>query len=144
MSTLTDQLSVVLADTYTLYLQTQNFHWNVEGEDFHQYHVMFEEQYTEYAAAIDVIAENIRTFDVAAPGTFAAFSDLATIEMQPNGGSATDMAETLASQTEDLIQQLQALVDIAQDEEDVVVEDLATQRLAVHKKFLWMLRSSTR
>lgn len=141
-SPLVQALTVVLADTYTLYLQTQNFHWNVTGENFPQYHAMFEDQYDEYAEAIDVIAENIRMLGAKAPGTFGQFQELSTLHMQAEVTSAQAMIKTLVDQTEGVIKSLKAAEAIADELDQLDTEDLMVERLRAHSKFLWMLRST--
>ena len=134
-------LSCVLADTYSLYLKTHNFHWNVEGPMFNTLHLMFMDQYTELWTALDAIAERIRALGFPAPGTYRAFSKLTTIEETDGVPAALDMVRLLVSGHEAVARTTRAVfpaVDLAGDESTA---DLLTQRLQVHEKTAWMLRS---
>lgn len=142
LSTVIAGLKQTLAETYTLYLQTQNFHWNLTGKEFYPLHQLFEEQYSEYAEAIDLIAETLRTLDVKAPGTFAEFSQLSQIEMQADAKDSQTMLEILIAANKQLIQTLTELEKAADQADDLVVEDLAVERLRAHTKVVWMLESS--
>ncbi len=134
-------LSRLLADSYTLYLKTHNFHWNVEGPMFNTLHLMFESQYGELALAVDLIAERIRALGHPAPGTYAAFQRLSSIKEEEGQPKATDMIRILAEGQEAVARtarQIFPLVDKAHDEPSA---DLLTQRMQVHEKNAWMLRS---
>jgi starvation-inducible DNA-binding protein len=133
-------LDRLLADTYTLALKTQNFHWNVAGPHFHDLHVLFEGQYDELAAAVDDLAERIRALKAPAPGSFAAFSALTGIPEAEGGEGAQDMARLLAEGHEEASRAARAVIDAASD--DPVTADLATVRSAAHDKAAWMLRAT--
>ncbi|MES2764951.1 MAG: Dps family protein [Bacteroidota bacterium] len=134
-------LSVVLADSYTLYLKTHNFHWNVTGPMFHSLHTLFEQHYTELAIAVDVIAERIRALGAFAPGTFAEFKKLRTIEEDDTIPAAIQMIESLADAHEKVSKSAMNVFPLADEAEDQVTMDLLTQRMTVHQKTAWMLRS---
>ncbi|QLY25380.1 MULTISPECIES: Dps family protein [unclassified Bdellovibrio] len=135
-------LSTLLADTYTLYLQTHNFHWNVEGPMFQTLHLMFETQYNELALAVDLIAERIRALGHYAPGTYAEFSKLSSIKEVPGEKlSATKMIETLVLGQETVARTARGLFAVVEKASDEPTADLLTQRLQVHEKTAWMLRS---
>ena len=139
-----DGLSHLLADTYTLYLMTHNFHWNVQGPMFNTLHTMFMTQYTELWTALDQIAERIRALDFPAPGTYASLSKLASIEEVEGVPSADEMVAYLAKGHEAVARTARSLfaaVDKASDEPSA---DLLTQRLTIHEKSAWMLRSLLR
>jgi starvation-inducible DNA-binding protein len=134
-------LSRVLADTYTLYLKTHNFHWNVTGPMFQTLHLMFEQQYNELALAVDAIAERIRALGFPAPGTYREYAKLTQIEETEGVPSAKDMIAQLVIGQETVARtarEVFPLVDAANDESTA---DLLTQRLQVHEKTAWMLRS---
>lgn len=134
-------LSKVLADSYMLYLKTHNYHWNVTGELFHSLHEQFEEQYTELADAIDEIAERIRSLGYRAPGTFKEFDKLTSIEEDAEEPEALEMVRRLALGNEQLLRTAREALKPANDAEDEATLDLLTQRLDVHSKTAWMLRS---
>ncbi|MEK2689328.1 Dps family protein [Bdellovibrio sp. GT3] len=135
-------LSTLLADTYTLYLQTHNFHWNVEGPMFQTLHLMFETQYNELALAVDSIAERIRALGHYAPGTYAEFSKLSSIKEVPGEKlSATKMIETLVHGQETVARTARSIFAVVEKASDEPTADLLTQRLQVHEKTAWMLRS---
>jgi starvation-inducible DNA-binding protein len=136
-----ESLSRVLADTYTLYLKTQNFHWNVTGPQFRTLHLMFEEQYTDLAEAVDEIAERIRALGAVAPGSFSQFAKLSSIQEATAVPSAEDMIRQLVSDNETADRTLRATANIAEEVNDIVTADLVTQRMAVHEKAAWMMRS---
>jgi starvation-inducible DNA-binding protein len=138
---ITDELSKVLADSYMLYLKTHNFHWNVTGEHFHSLHEQFEEQYTELADAIDEIAERIRALGHKAPGTFKEFHQLTSIEENTEKPEAMEMVRRLAVANEQVLRTARKALDPAKDADDEATIDLLTQRLHVHSKTAWMLRS---
>lgn len=135
-------LNKLLADTYTLYLKTHNFHWNVTGPHFSPLHLMFEGQYTELALAVDAIAERIRTLGFPAPGSYAAFSKLATIREETGVPAANDMVAALAADQEIIVRSIQTLWPTVDDAGDQGTLDLLTQRLSIHEKTAWMLKSS--
>ena len=137
---LVEKLKVFLADSYTLYLKTQNFHWNVTGPLFHSMHTMFEAQYNDLATAVDEIAERIRALGVYAPGSYSQFAKLSTIkEAGEQVPKAMDMAKILEQDHMTLVQHAQEIVKLA-DGDDVTI-DLCTGRMSVHDKTAWMLRS---
>jgi starvation-inducible DNA-binding protein len=136
-----DGLSSLLADTYTLYLQTHNFHWNVEGPMFNTLHLMFMEEYTELWNALDLIAERIRALGFPAPGTYKEFSALASIEETVGVPAAMDMVAILVKGHEAVARTARRLFPMADDAEDESTADLLTQRLQIHEKTAWMLRS---
>ncbi|WP_415061540.1 Dps family protein [Bdellovibrio sp.] len=136
-----DGLSCLLADSYTLYLKTHNFHWNVTGPMFQTLHLMFEAQYTELALAVDLIAERIRSLGVPAPGTYREFAKLTTIK-EPHGvPSATDMIQQLVEGQEAVVKTARSLFPVVEKAGDEVSADLLTQRMQLHEKNAWMLRS---
>ncbi|ANO50603.1 Dps family protein [Woeseia oceani] len=135
------QLAKLLADTYTLYLKTHNFHWNVTGPQFNTLHLMTEEQYTELALAVDQIAERIRALGLPAPGSYAEFSKLATVEEAKGGESADEMIRQLVIGQETVVRTARAAVTAADEASDEPTLDLLTQRMQVHEKTAWMLRS---
>jgi len=136
-----DGLATLLADTYTLYLKTQNFHWNVTGPQFRALHVMYEEQYTELAAAVDEIAERIRALGHPAPGTFARFSELSSIEEDTGVPPADEMTRQLAVGHEAVDRTARNVFGLAEEAEDQVTMDLLVERMQIHEKAAWMLRS---
>lgn len=136
-----DELSRVLADSYMLYLKTHNYHWNVTGELFHSLHEQFEEQYTELADAIDEIAERIRALGYRAPGTFKEFHELTSIQEDQEEPEAMEMVRRLALGNEKLLRTAREALEPAKEAEDEATIDLLTQRLHVHSKMAWMLRS---
>ena len=136
-----NELSKVLADSYTVYLMTHNFHWNVTGPMFNTLHVMFMEQYTETWQALDMIAERIRALGHYAPGTYAEFVALSSIAEPKNIPDATGMIELLLGANEGLARTARAAFECADDVNDQPTADLLTQRLDVHEKTAWMLRS---
>ncbi len=138
---LVDGLSRLLADTYTLYLQTHNFHWNVTGPWFNTLHQMFELQYTELALAVDQIAERIRSLGAPAPGTYREFQALSSIRETQGRLAATDMVRTLLHSHETVIRTARSTFPAAETARDEATADLLTQRLQVHEKTAWMLRS---
>ena len=134
-------LKVLLADSYTLYLQTHNFHWNVTGPQFRELHLMFEEHYTELAAAVDLIAERIRTLGVAAPGTYKAFAELSNIKEVDGVPSATEMLNLLTKGHEQVVKTCREVLKPAQDADDESTTSLVSDRMRLHEKTAWMLRS---
>ncbi|MEB3309127.1 MAG: Dps family protein [Snowella sp.] len=134
-----DGLSRLLADTYTLYLKTHNFHWNVKGAMFYSLHMLFETQYQELAEAVDLIAERIRSLGFPAPGTYEAFMRLSSIPETPGVPSAQEMIRLLVEAQETVVHTIQSILPIA--EQDDATVDLLTERLQIHEKSSWMLRS---
>lgn len=134
-------LSRVLADTYTLYLKTHNYHWNVTGPMFQTLHVMFEGQYNELALAVDSIAERIRALGVKAPGTYAEFIKLSSIKETQGDLSAQQMIAELVAGQESVVRTARATFAIADEANDQPTADLLTQRMQSHEKTAWMLRS---
>jgi len=134
-------LSSVLADSYTLYLMTHNFHWNVTGPMFQALHTMFETQYTELALAVDEIAERIRALGFPAPGTYREFVDLTSIEEPKGAIKATEMIERLVSAQETVVRTARSVFPAAEEASDEATADLLTQRIQMHEKTAWMLRS---
>jgi starvation-inducible DNA-binding protein len=130
-----------VADSYTLYLKTHNYHWNVEGPLFSTLHQMFEEQYTELAAAIDEIAERIRALGEPAPGSYRAYGQLTSIEEEEAVPSAEDMIRQLLIGQETVARTARSVIDAADAANDEPTADLLTQRMQVHEKNAWMLRS---
>lgn len=139
--TVADDLSHLLADSYTLYLKTQNFHWNVTGPHFTGLHQLFEQQYTELATAVDEIAERIRALGHIAPGGFAIYAKLASLTDSPETLSAKEMIEQLVRDNETIINHLNSYFPHAEKGSDQPSLDLITRRLEVHEKTAWMLRS---
>ena len=135
-------LSKLLADTYTLYLKTHNFHWNVTGPQFNSLHLMFEGQYTELALAVDLIAERIRALGEPAPGSYSAFAKLATIAEAEGNPSATDMVRILAEDQLAVVRTARSVFPLADAANDEPTADLLTQRMQVHEKTAWMLRAN--
>lgn len=136
-----DELSKVLADTYILYLQTHNYHWNVTGKLFHSLHEQFEEQYTELAEAVDEIAERIRALGYKAPGTFKEFHELTSLEEDTESPEALEMVRRLALGNEQVLRTARRALKSVNKAEDEATLDLLTQRLHIHSKAAWMLRS---
>ncbi|MBV7255376.1 DNA starvation/stationary phase protection protein [Pacificimonas sp. WHA3] len=136
------ELGKVLADSYSLYLKTHNYHWNVKGPHFHSLHVLFEGQYTELATAVDDIAERIRALGETAPGSYSAFSKLSKLDEAPDTPpEALDMCEHLALDHEAVAATCRSLIPVAEDAEDEVTVDMMIGRMTVHDKAAWMLRS---
>ncbi|HEY5624770.1 MAG TPA: Dps family protein [Gammaproteobacteria bacterium] len=134
-------LSHLLADSYTLYLKTHNFHWNVRGPLFNTLHKMFEEQYTELVMAVDEIAERIRALGIAAPGSYREFAGMTRIDEADGGESAEDMIRQLVTGQEAVVRTARAVFPAADAANDEPTADLLTQRMQIHEKNAWMLRS---
>ncbi len=134
-------LSRLLADTYTLYLKTHNFHWNVTGPMFNTLHLMFEAQYNELALAVDLIAERIRALGVPAPGTYAAYARLSSITEEEGVPNAQDMIRQLVQGQESVVRTARGIFPLIEQVSDEPTADLLTQRMQVHEKTAWMLRS---
>ena len=134
-------LSRLLADSYTLYLKTHNSHWNVTGPLFNTLHLMFEQQYTELAAAVDEVAERIRALGHPAPGSYKAFAGLTKIEEEDGVPSAEDMIRQLVIGQETVARTAREVFPTADEAHDEPTADLLTQRMQVHEKNAWMLRA---
>ena len=136
-----DGLSRLLADSYTLYLKTHNYHWNVTGPLFNTLHSMFEVQYTELAAAVDEIAERIRALGLPAPGSYGAFKELTSIEEEQGQPAAEEMIRQLVIGQETVARTAREIFPLADAANDEPTADLLTQRMQLHEKNAWMLRS---
>lgn len=136
-----DGLSRLLADTYTLYLKTHYYHWNVTGPMFETLHLMFERQYTELALAVDLIAERIRALGVQAPGTYGQFAKLSSIQDDTSVPNAQTMLRNVLAAHEAVIRTARSVFPAAERASDEPTADLLTQRLQLHEKTAWMLRS---
>ncbi len=134
-------LSRLLADSYTLYLKTHNFHWNVTGPMFQTLHLMFETQYNELALAVDLIAERIRALGIPAPGTYAEFTRLSSIKETEGPRPAKKMIEELVQGQEAVVRTARSIFPVVDECHDEATADLLTQRMQIHEKTAWMLRS---
>lgn len=134
-------LSKVLADTYTLYLKTHNYHWNVTGPMFQTLHTLFETQYLELAIAVDNIAERIRALGEFAPGSYKAFAELSSIEEETGHPTALQMIHNLVLAQESVVRTARQVFPTADKAHDEPTADLLTQRMQIHEKNAWMLRS---
>jgi len=134
-------LGKLLADTYSLYLKTHNFHWNVTGPMFQTLHLMFETQYNELALAVDLVAERIRALGHPAPGSYAEFGRLTSIQDTPGVPKATDMIQLLVEGQEAVVRTARSLFPAVEKAHDEATADLLTQRIQLHEKTAWMLRS---
>ncbi len=134
-------LSKVLAETYAIYLKTQNYHWNVKGPLFHTLHAMFEEQYTELALAIDEIAERIRALGHPAPGSFSEFRELSQVNEETGSPTANEMILVLIADQATIVQTCKNVFPSAQQTNDEPTADLLIRRMQVHEKTAWMLKS---
>jgi len=134
-------LSRLLSDTYILYLKTHNFHWNVTGPLFNTLHLMFEAQYNELALAVDLIAERIRALGVPAPGSFAQFTKLTSIPEETGVPAADEMIRQLLKDQETVVRTARTIFPTVEKASDQPTADLLTQRMQVHEKTAWMLRS---
>ena len=134
-------LSKLLADSYSLYVKTHNYHWNVEGPMFNTLHLMFEEHYTELATAVDEIAERIRALGVKAPGSYTAFSNLTSIDEATGDEPAEEMIRQLVIGQETVARTAREAIKAADAASDEPTADLLTQRMQIHEKNAWMLRS---
>lgn len=134
-------LARLLADTYTLYLKTHNYHWNVIGPQFTTLHLMFEGQYTELALAVDQIAERIRTLGEPAPGSYREFAALSSIAEDVDRPAADEMIRRLELGQEAVVRTARSLFPLVEEARDQPTADLLTQRMQVHEKTAWMLRS---
>jgi starvation-inducible DNA-binding protein len=135
-------LKALLADSYTLYLQTHNFHWNVTGPQFRELHLMFEEHYTELALAVDEIAERIRTLGVIAPGTYKAFAKLSSIKEVDDIPEAKEMVKILTRGHEQVVKTCREVLKVAQEANDESSVALISDRMRIHEKTAWMLRAT--
>lgn len=136
-----DALSVMLASSYTLYLKTHNYHWNVTGPMFSTLHMLFETQYDELAIAVDEIAERIRTQGAFAPGSYTEFAELSTVDEPKGRPDAKEMIRILVADQELVAQSAKRVIEAAEATEDQASADLGTRRLEIHEKNAWMLRS---
>jgi len=134
-------LSHLLADTYTLYLKTHNYHWNVTGPMFNTLHLMFETQYTELALAVDQIAERIRALGYPAPGSFAQYAKLSVVKESEGVPAAEEMIADLVKGQEAVVKTARKIFPAVEEANDEPTADLLTQRMQVHEKTAWMLRS---
>jgi starvation-inducible DNA-binding protein len=140
---LSGKLAAVLADTYNLYLKTQYYHWNVTGPHFHSLHEMFEEQYQDLAAAVDVLAERVRSLGMFAPGTFREFKELGEIKEDSQlPGDWEMMVNNLIRDNETLTRRCRDVMEVGEKANDGVTHDLMIERMGFHEKTAWMLRST--
>lgn len=135
------ELSKVLADTYTLYLKTHNYHWNVVGPMFSTLHLLFEQQYTELALAVDMIAERIRALGEPAPGSYRQFSELSVIKEDDGHPNATEMIRRLVDDNQTVVHTAYACLPLVLEAGDQPTADLLSERIRTHEKAAWMLRS---
>jgi starvation-inducible DNA-binding protein len=136
-----ESLAVLLASSYTLYLKTQNYHWNVTGPMFTTLHTLFETQYTELATAVDEVAERIRALGAFAPGSLADFSKLSVVKEARGRSSATEMIKTLVADQKAVAKAAHAVIDASEKRNDQASADLGTRRVDIHEKNAWMLQS---
>lgn len=134
-------ISALLAGSYTLYLKTHNYHWNVTGPMFTTLHTLFEAQYTELALAVDEIAERIRALGSFAPGSYTAFAQLSTVKEETGRPEAKDMIRILVSDQDIIATSARRVIQAAEAASDQASADLGTRRLDIHEKNAWMLRS---
>jgi starvation-inducible DNA-binding protein len=134
-------LSRLLADTYTLYLKTHNYHWNVTGPMFNTLHTLFETEYTEYALAVDEIAERIRAIGARAPGSYSEFAELASVKEDRGSPPAMEMIRNLLADQETTVASARKAVESAEAAGDQATADLGVRRIEIHQKNAWMLRS---
>ncbi|MGZ8765688.1 MAG: Dps family protein [Acidimicrobiia bacterium] len=139
--TIAEGLSRLLADTYTLYLKTHNYHWNVTGPMFQTLHLMFETQYNELALAVDLIAERIRSLGAPAPGSYREFTRMSSVPEDDDHPDATEMIRRLVAGQETVARTARSVFPLVEEAHDEATADLLTQRLQVHEKTAWMLRS---
>ncbi len=140
-SAIAEGLSRLLADSYTLYLKTHNYHWNVTGPQFTSLHTLFETHYTELALAVDQIAERIRALGNRAPGSYRDFADLTSITEEDDVPCATEMIRRLVSGQEAVVRTARSIIPLVNQAGDEPSADLLTQRMQIHEKNAWMLRS---
>jgi starvation-inducible DNA-binding protein len=136
-----EALSSLLASSYTLYLKTHNYHWNVTGPMFTTLHTLFEAQYTELATAVDEIAERIRALGAFAPGSYSTFAKLSTVKEETGRPEAKEMIRVLVSDQEAVTSSARRVIEAAEASNDQASADLGTRRIEVHEKSAWMLRS---
>jgi len=136
-----DGLSRLLADEYTLYLKTHSFHWNVTGTMFNTLHLMFEQHYTEAALAVDLVAERIRALGFPAPGSYQQYAQLSSIKEETGVPEWKDMVKQLVSGHETCVRTARTVFPLVDEAHDEPSADLLTQRMQVHEKTAWMLRS---
>ena len=136
-----EALSKLLADTYTLYLKTHNYHWNVTGPMFSTLHTLFETEYTEYALAVDEIAERIRAIGARAPGSYTEFAELASVKEDRGSPPAMEMISNLVADQEATVASARKIVEVAEAAGDQATADLGVRRIETHEKNAWMLRS---
>lgn len=136
-----EALSELLASSYTLYLKTHNYHWNVTGPMFTTLHTLFETQYTELALAVDEIAERIRTLGAFAPASFTAFAELSVVSEETGHPNAKEMIRVLVADQKAISDAAQRVIEAAEAANDSASEDLGTRRMDIHEKNAWMLRS---
>jgi starvation-inducible DNA-binding protein len=137
-----NSLKVALADSYILYLKTQNYHWNVTGPNFKSFHLMFEEQYNDLFLAVDLIAERIRALREKAPGTYAKYIELTNLKEGNEDLDATSMVKELAEDQDMIVKTLTNVLKEAQNVGDEVTAGIVTDRIEIHQKNAWMLNSS--
>lgn len=142
MTALSDSLKVVLADTFAFYLKTHNYHWNVEGEDFYEFHTFFEQIYNEVFEAVDAVAEHIRALDEYAPGSLGRFSELTNIDDATTIPAATVMVRQLLSDNDKVIASLRTAYQDAEDAGEIGISNFLQDRTDIHKKHGWMLRAT--
>lgn len=136
-------LSTLLADTYTLYLKTHKYHWNVTGPMFQSLHLMFEQHYTDLALAVDEIAERIRVLGVKAPGSYLEFGKLSTVKEDPNTEvTAKDMIQNLLKDHEQVVRTSKSILPLLENSNDEGTNSLLGARIEYHEKIAWMLKSS--
>jgi starvation-inducible DNA-binding protein len=143
-NTLADSLKVVLADTFAFYLKAHNYHWNVEGENFNDYHAFFATLYNEAWAATDVIAEHIRTLDEYVPGSFGRFYQLSTISDEANIPTAINMARKLEEDNKKVLASLVASHELSEKANKIGITNFLEERIDIHEKHGWMLRAITK
>lgn len=137
-----DELAKLLADTYTLYIKTHGYHWNVSGPMFRSLHLMFEEHYMELRDAVDEIAERMLALGHTAPASYAEFAKLASVTDEPGVPDAMDMVRNLVEAHETVVRTARKVVAAAEEAGDVATADLATVRIETHEKTAWMLRAT--
>ena len=137
-----DALCVLLANSYLLYLKTQKFHWNVKGVNFFALHTMFEAQYQDLAAAVDEIAERIRALGFVAPGSFTEFLELATLSDETEAESGSEMVKALQEDHEGMVRLMRVMLPALSKAADEVTLGLVINRMTIHEKTAWMLRTS--
>lgn len=139
--TISEGLARVLADTYALYLKTQNFHWNVRGQEFYSLHLLFEKQYEDLADAVDEIAERIRALGYFVDATFTSFQKQSSVKEEEKVLNSKDMLQSLIDGHETLIRGARKVAEVCDSEGDFATVDMLGKRLGVHEKMAWFLRS---